>query len=201
MRRRRALRDIDRQSREVEALYRVVGRLSDVANGQAGGAKVSFQRWVLGKYLDIVLVAASERLRAMSRERYELHRQREASDFRTVSGLELAVADSWSNRSRPAITLSGGESFLAALSLALGLAETVEAQSGGVRLETIFVDEGFGALDPGALDLAMDALVQLQDAGRLVGVISHVPELQQVIKARLEVNGGPEGSSTRFHVS
>ncbi len=197
---RAALDGLARDEREVEARYRVVGRLSDVANGQAGGAKVSFQRWVLGKYLDIVLVAASERLRAMSRERYELHRQREASDFQRASGLDLAVADSWSNRSRPAVTLSGGESFLAALSLALGLAETVEAQSGGVRLETIFVDEGFGALDPESLDLAMDALVQLRDTGRLVGVISHVPELQHVIAARLEVKGGPGGSRTSFHV-
>jgi DNA repair protein SbcC/Rad50 len=197
---RAALDELARKNAEVDELYRVVGRLSDVANGDGGGAKVSFQRWVLGKYLDVVLVSASERLRAMSRERYELHRQRETTDLRRASGLELAVADAWSNRSRPAVTLSGGESFLAALSLALGLAETVEAQSGGVRLETIFVDEGFGALDQSALDLAMEALVQLQGSGRLVGVISHVPELRQVIKARLEVTGGPDGSTTSFHV-
>ncbi|HTX67725.1 MAG TPA: SMC family ATPase [Thermoleophilia bacterium] len=197
---RAALDELARKNAEVDQLYGVVGRLSDVANGDAGGARVSFQRWVLGKYLDVVLVSASERLRAMSRERYELHRQRETTDLRRASGLELAVADAWSNRSRPAVTLSGGESFLAALSLALGLAETVEAQSGGVRLETIFVDEGFGALDQSALDLAMEALVQLQGTGRLVGVISHVPELRQVIKARLEVSGGPEGSTTSFHL-
>jgi DNA repair protein SbcC/Rad50 len=197
---RAALDELATRNREADELYRVVGRLSDVANGEGGGAKVSFQRWVLGKYLDVVLVSASERLRAMSRERYELHRQRETTDLRRASGLELAVADAWSNRSRPAVTLSGGESFLAALSLALGLAETVEAQSGGVRLETIFVDEGFGALDQSALDLAMEALVQLQHTGRLVGVISHVPELRQVIKARLEVTGGPDGSTTAFHL-
>jgi exonuclease SbcC len=197
---RAALDELSREHAEADELYRVVGRLSDVANGEAGGAKVSFQRWVLGKYLDVVLVAASERLRAMSRGRYELHRQLETSDLRRASGLELAVADAWSSRSRPAVTLSGGESFLAALSLALGLAETVETRSGGVRLETIFVDEGFGALDQSALDLAMEALVQLQGSGRLVGVISHVPELRQVIKARLEVAGGPDGSTTVFHV-
>ncbi len=197
---RAALDELARKHQEVDELYRVVGRLSDVASGEGGGAKVSFQRWVLGKYLDVVLVSASERLRAMSRERYELHRQRETTDLRRASGLELAVADAWSNRSRAAVTLSGGESFLAALSLALGLAEAVEAQSGGVRLETIFVDEGFGALDQSALDLAMEALVQLQHTGRLVGVISHVPELRQVIKARLEVTGGPDGSTASFHV-
>ena len=197
---RESLDELARQNRENDELYRVVGRLSEVANGQTEGAKVSFQRWVLGKYLDMVLVAASERLRTMSRDRYELHRQQETSDLRRVSGLELAVLDSYSSRSRPAVTLSGGESFLAALSLALGLAETVETRSGGIRLDTIFVDEGFGALDPSALESAMTALVQLKDTGRLVGVISHVPELRQVIGARLEVRGGPEGSTTGFHV-
>ncbi|MCG2807984.1 MAG: SMC family ATPase, partial [Coriobacteriia bacterium] len=125
---------------------------------------------------------------------------REASDMKRASGLDLAVFDGWSNRSRPAVTLSGGESFLAALALALGLAETVQAESGGTRLETIFIDEGFGALDRDSLDLAMDALAELNVAGRLVGVISHVPELRQVIDARLEVHGGSGGSSTKFVV-
>jgi exonuclease SbcC len=174
--------------------------LSDVANGNAQGAKVSFQRWVLGTYLDDVLRAASRRLLSMSKGRYRLERQRETADRKRPTGLDLAVFDAWSNRSRPAITLSGGESFLAALSLALGLAETVQERSGGTRLETVFVDEGFGALDPDALDLALDALMQLGDGGRVVGVISHVPEVRQVIDARLEVRGGSAGSSTRFVV-
>jgi exonuclease SbcC len=195
---RQALDELDRRSGDVAASYAIVGKLAEVANGQAYGAKVSFQRWVLGAYLDEVLAAATERLVKMSRGRFRLERQREASDLRRPSGLDLAVFDAWSNRSRPAVTLSGGESFLAALSLALGLAETVQEQSGGTPLETIFVDEGFGALDQDALDLAMEALMQLKDTGRLVGVISHVPELRQVIDARLEVCGGPGGSSTRF---
>lgn len=197
---RQALDELDRRSEDVAESYAIVGRLAEVANGQAYGAKVSFQRWVLGAYLDEVLAAATERLLKMSRGRFRLERQREASDLRRPSGLDLAVFDAWSNRSRPAVTLSGGESFLAALSLALGLAETVQEQSGGTRLETIFVDEGFGALDQDALDLAMEALMQLKDTGRLVGVISHVPELREVIDARLEVRGGPGGSSTRFVV-
>jgi len=144
--------------------------------------------------------ASSRRLVTMSSDRYRLQRQKEASDLRRPSGLELAVFDGWSNRARPAITLSGGESFLAALSLALGLAETVQEQSGATPLETIFVDEGFGALDQNALEQAMDALTELKDSGRLVGVITHVPELRQVIDARLEVRGGPGGSSTQFFV-
>lgn len=194
------LDELDVRFADVEAQYRVIGVLADVANGQGAGAKISFQRWVLGAYLDSVLQAATIRLLDMSKGRYRLERQREASDMKRASGLDLAVFDGWSNRSRPAVTLSGGESFLAALALALGLAETVQAESGGTRLETIFIDEGFGALDRDSLDLAMDALAELNVAGRLVGVISHVPELRQVIDARLEVHGGSGGSSTKFVV-
>ena len=197
---RKALDEVDAQFDEVTASYAIIGKLAEVAAGQSDGAKVSFQRWVLGRYLDDVLLAASRRLVAMSSDRYRLERQKEASDLRRPSGLELAVFDGWSNRARPATTLSGGESFLAALSLALGLAEAVQEQSGATPLETIFVDEGFGALDQSALDLAMEALMELKDTGRLVGVITHVPELRQVIDARLEVRGGPGGSSTRFIV-
>ena len=197
---RKALDTLDARFDEVMASYAIVGKLADVAAGQSEGARVSFQRWVLGRYLDDVLLAASRRLVTMSSDRYRLQRQKEASDLRRPSGLELAVFDGWSNRARPAITLSGGESFLAALSLALGLAETVQEQSGATPLETIFVDEGFGALDQNALEQAMDALTELKDSGRLVGVITHVPELRQVIDARLEVRGGPGGSSTRFFV-
>jgi exonuclease SbcC len=191
---------IDERSAAIDAEYRVVGRLAEVANGQLSGAKVSFQRWVLGTHLDTVLEAATRRLYSMSKGRYRLVREKTAADGRRASGLDLAVFDEFSGTERPAVTLSGGESFLAALALALGLAETVQEFAGGTRLETIFVDEGFGALDPDALDNAMDALVELQDSGRLVGVISHVPELRQRIQARLEVTAGPAGSSTKFVV-
>ena len=195
-----ALDDLAAESADADDRYAVVGRLADVATGQAQGAKVSFQRWVLGAYLDDVLRAASQRLESMSKGRYLLERQKEAADMKKASGLDLAVYDGWHNRQRPAVTLSGGESFHAALALALGLAETVQSESGGTRLETIFIDEGFGALDRDALDAAVDALMDLQDSGRLVGVISHVPELRGVIDARLEVTGGPDGSHTRFVV-
>jgi exonuclease SbcC len=94
--------------------------------------------------------------------------------------------------------LSGGESFLASLSLALGLADVVQAYAGGIHLDTVFVDEGFGSLDPEALDLAFRALVDLQRAGRLVGIISHVPELKERIDVRLEVISTQRGSVTRF---
>ncbi|MEZ5126634.1 MAG: SMC family ATPase [Thermoleophilia bacterium] len=195
------LAKLDERFADAAARFAVIGRLDEVANGRSEAAKVSFQRWVLGAYLDDVLAAASRRLFDMSRGRFRLERQREITDRRRATGLELAVYDSYSNRSRPAVTLSGGESFQAALSLALGLAETVQERSGGTRLETIFVDEGFGALDPDSLDLAVEALMELKDSGRLVGVITHVPEMRQVIDARLEVRGGPAGSSTEFVVA
>jgi DNA repair protein SbcC/Rad50 len=196
---RQSLAEVDARSDEVRRTYETVGVLAEVANGTNAG-RVSFQRWVLGVYLDEVLVGASRKLFAMSKGRYQLQRQREASGGRRPSGLDLAVFDEFSGTPRPAVTLSGGESFLAALSLALGLAETVQEHAAGVPLETIFVDEGFGALDSDALELAIDALMELQLGGRLVGVISHVPELRQVIPARLEVHGGSGGSHTKFVV-
>jgi exonuclease SbcC len=193
------LTEIDGQADGVRQAYTVAGVLAEVAEGKNPG-RVSFQRWVLGVYLDEVLASASRRFYAMSKGRYRLERQREAAGRGRPSGLDLAVFDEFSGALRSAVTLSGGESFLAALSLALGLADTVQEHSAGIPLETIFVDEGFGALDADALELAVDALMELQSGGRLVGVISHVPELKQVIPARLEVSGGSGGSSTRFVV-
>ena len=190
---------LDEEAEETLAVYAVVGALADAAGGQNAG-RVSFQRWVLGVYLDEVLAVAGRKLHAMSKGRYRFQRELEVQSRRRPSGLDIAVFDEFSGTARPAVTLSGGESFLAALALALGLAETVQQYAAGTPLETIFVDEGFGALDPDALELAVDTLMELQMSGRLVGVISHVPELRQVIPARLEVRGGSAGSSTRFVV-
>lgn len=195
-----SLSDIDARSEGVRRKYETVGVLAEVANGN-NPSRVSFQRWVLGVYLDEVLAGASRKLFTMSKGRYQLQRQRDgAGRGRGASGLDLEVFDEYSGASRPAVTLSGGESFLAALALALALAETVQERAAGTPLETIFVDEGFGGLDSDALELSIDALMELQVGGRLVGVISHVPELRQVIPARLEVHGGSGGSHTRFVV-
>jgi exonuclease SbcC len=193
------LSDLDEQSEEIRVAYAVAGTLAETAAGQ-NDSRVSFQRWVLGVYLDEVLAVASRKLHGMSKGRYRFERQREAQNRRRPSGLDIAVFDEFSGAARPAVTLSGGESFLAALSLALGLAETVQEHSAGTPLETIFIDEGFGSLDPDALELALDALMELQLSGRLVGVISHVGELKQVMPARLEVRGGLTGSTVRFVV-
>jgi exonuclease SbcC len=120
---------------------------------------------------------------------------------RAAGGLDLQILDNYTGTDRPVATLSGGESFMASLALALGLADIVQARSGGIYLETIFVDEGFGSLDPEALDLALETLVDLQQGGRLVGIISHVPELKERIDVRLEIEAEKNGSRARFHVS
>jgi exonuclease SbcC len=182
-----------------EARYAVVGRLADVAN-RRNARGLSFQSYVLGAFLDDVLVAASERLRTMSKSRYLLERTEERSGRKLAAGLGLLVYDAWTGVARPVTTLSGGEKFMAALSLALGLAEVVQAHAGGIRLETVFVDEGFGSLDDESLDLAISSLMSLNEGGRLVGIVSHVSELRERIDARLEVSAGTSGSSARFVV-
>ncbi len=194
------LATLDQAAKELEALeqqYAVVGRISEVANGK-NREGISFQRFVLASLLDDVMLAASERLKIMSDRRFALARVRERTSGHGAGGLDLEVHDAYTGTSRPVETLSGGEGFLASLSLALGLADVVQSYSGGIRLDTVFVDEGFGSLDPEALDLAYRALVDLQSTGRLVGIISHVPDLKEQIDVRLEVAAGRNGSTARF---
>jgi exonuclease SbcC len=194
-----ALASVAAELADQEAAYGVVGRLSQVANGD-NQLRLSFQRFVLGALLDDVLAAATRRLAIMSRGRYMLQRADEPRDGRKAAGLDLTVLDQWTGMQRPVSTLSGGETFLAALSLALGLAEVVQAYAGGIHLDTVFVDEGFGSLDEEALAAALEALTGLQQGGRLVGIISHVSELQEQIDARLQITAGRTGSSARFVV-
>ena len=184
---------------KVEKRYGVMGRIANVANGD-NKHRISLQRFVLAARLDDVLACASKRLSIMSRKRYLLRRNTSADDRRSAGGLELEIEDAYTAKSRPVSTLSGGESFQAALSLALGLSEVVQAYAGGIRLDTIFVDEGFGSLDPEALDLAINTLIDLQQTGRMVGVISHVPELSERIDVRLEVSAGKSGSKAAFRL-
>lgn len=196
------LDEYDKASRELEQLdrkYAVVGRISEVASGQ-NSERTSFHRFVLAALLDDVLSAASARLTIMSNGRFSLRRATTVTDRRALSGLDLEVHDSYTGTERPVSTLSGGESFLASLSLALGLADTVQAYAGGIHLDTMFVDEGFGSLDPEALDLALRALFDLQRNGRLVGIISHVPDLKERLDVRLEVRSSRRGSTARFVV-
>ncbi|KPU45429.1 nuclease SbcCD subunit C [Oxobacter pfennigii] len=183
-----------------EQKYSVVGHLSNVSAGQ-NGYGMTFQRFVLGTLLDDITYAATERLKLMSKGRYQLRRTLDRARKNSAGGLELEVFDTYTGVERSVTTLSGGESFLASLSLALGLADVVQSYSGGISLDTIFVDEGFGTLDPESLDFAIRTLIDLQKGGRLVGIISHVPELKERIDARLEVMITDRGSRAEFKVS
>jgi exonuclease SbcC len=171
--------------------------LSSIASG-SNPMRLTFERYILSSLLDEVLYAGTLRLKTMSQGRFELLRSTVIEDKRSHGGLNLEVFDSYTGTKRPVTTLSGGESFLAALSLALGLADIVQSYAGGIKLETIFIDEGFGSLDSEALDLALQTLSDLGQGGRLVGIISHVTELRERIETRLEVIAGKSGSSTRF---
>lgn len=189
-------------NQELETLssrYALIGRLSEVANGQ-NDYRLTLQRFVLGALLDDVALAANERLKTMSRGRYFLQRTMDRARKNMAGGLDLEVFDNYTGFARGVGTLSGGETFLASLSLALGLVDVVQSYAGGIHLDTLFVDEGFGTLDPESLDFAIKALIDLQQGGRLVGIISHVPELKERIDARLEVMPTSKGSVASFKV-
>ena len=170
----------------LEKEYGVVGRLSQVANGD-NLHNTSLQRFVLSVLLDDVLVSANNRLLKMSHYRYELYRSEKVEDKRQQAGLDIMVQDNISGAQRSAETLSGGESFQAALALALGLSDTVQSYSGGIRLDTLFIDEGFGSLDAESLENAINILLELKESGRMVGIISHVENIKQMIDVKLNV--------------
>ncbi len=178
--------------------YTLAQGLYNLIQGSASH-KISLERYVLGTLLDQVAKAASLRLMKISHQRYALRRSTEQGK-ENKGGLSLEVSDSYTGRSRPANTLSGGETFLASLSLALGLSDVVQAKQGGVHLDTMFIDEGFGTLDPESLNSAMNTLIDLQNTGRLVGIISHVPELEERIDARLKVTPAEKGSVAEFEI-
>lgn len=179
---------------EAEVALRLVKPLDEIANGRVH----NFQRFVLATVLDRVLGNASERLATISHHRYQLRRKVEITDGRKSTGLDLEVFDAYTGKYRDVQTLSGGEGFLAALALALGLADEAQRHSGSIQLDTIFVDEGFGSLDKNALEQVMRELENLQAQGRLVSIISHVQELQELIPTRLEIIKGKGGSQARF---
>ena len=160
---------------------------------------MSLNSYVLAARLEQVAVAASERLVGMSDGRYTLQHTDAKAARGAKSGLGLEVVDQWTGQRRDTATLSGGESFMASLALALGLADVVQQESGGVDIETLFVDEGFGSLDEQALEQVMDALEGLRDGGRVVGLVSHVGEMKQRISTQLQVVKGRNGST--LHIS
>ncbi|MDU4874016.1 MAG: SMC family ATPase, partial [Veillonella parvula] len=197
-----SLEELETAMGEAREQVKFLSRLNDLANGGEQGFKnVTFERYVLGAILDEVVYAANLRLQKMSRSRYSLERSDYTGGGRGKQGLDLAVMDAFTGQSRPANTLSGGETFLASMALALGLADVIQSYAGGIHMDTMFIDEGFGTLDPDTLELAMETLVQLQSSGRLIGMISHVPELKSRIPAHLEVIRGDDGSTAKFVIN
>lgn len=191
------LATLDKSGQALTEEYKTVGAVYELIAGKQTG--INFERYVLGALLDEVLAAANGRLQGMSRQRYSLQRSQNWDDKRVKQiGLDIEVYDNYTGYARPANTLSGGETFLASLSLALGLADVVQAYSGGIHLDTIFIDEGFGTLDGETLDYALKTLASLRSGGRLVGIISHVPELKERIDARLAVHKTDRGSTSSF---
>ena len=184
---------------EVSARYACVSALSSQCAGKSAGRyRISFEQYLQRHYLEAVVEQANLHLTRMTDGRYRLIRREQLRGL-TEGALELDVYDGFSMRSRPVGTLSGGEAFQAALSLALGLSEIVMRESGGVRIDTLFIDEGFGSLDETALDEAVAVLTQLGEGSRLVGIVSHVAELRERIDRQVIVTARPgEGSQVRL---
>ena len=180
----------------VESKWRWVKALADTVGGNlAGKEKIMLETYVQMAYFDRIIARANVRFLVMSGGQYELKRRRGAENNRSQSGLELDVVDHYNGSERSVKTLSGGESFKASLSLALGLSDEIQASAGGIRLDTMFVDEGFGSLDEESLQQAMESLAGLADGNRLVGIISHVPELKTRIEKQIQVHKDRTGGS------
>ena len=181
---------------ETERKWRFVRNLSDTANGTLGGKeKVMLETYVQAHYFDRIVNRANVRFMVMSGGQYELKRSETAEDKKSQSGLDLNVVDHYNGSERSVKTLSGGEAFKASLSLALGLSDEIQSSAGGIRLDTMFVDEGFGSLDEESLAQAMKALSSLSEGERLVGIISHVSELKEKIDKQIVVTKMPSGGS------
>lgn len=194
----RRRRDVERALRarsEARAAAAPVRRMADVAAGQgANRLRMTLPTYVLRARFLSVVEAGSRRLERMSSGRYSFSYVEEGSGGQRA-GLGLAVVDHFTGRGRDTRTLSGGESFYASLALALGLADVVTGEAGGVDLETLFIDEGFGSLDPDTLDQVLDVIDDLRDGGRAVGIVSHVAELKERVPDRLEVRRDARGAS------
>jgi exonuclease SbcC len=198
------LKELQAKSRErdiTEKNYSEIKVLSDTANGDLSGKqKLAFEQYVQGVYFDMILKEANKRFGIMSGNRYALVRKEGSADKKSKSGLDIDVKDRHTAKNRSVKSLSGGESFKASLSLALGLSDVVQNFSGGVQVETMFIDEGFGTLDSESLETAMDILADLTEGNRLVGIISHLEELKSRIDKKIVISRNPQGSSAQVQV-
>jgi exonuclease SbcC len=183
---------------KLDARYQMVLRLSDTAGGKAvrdDAGRQSFELYVLSELFDEVILFANQRFSQMTGGQYELMREESYRNRRASFGLDLNVQDHFTGTVRPVNTLSGGESFMASLSLALGFADAISSHAGGIMLDSMFVDEGFGTLDEAALDQVMGALGRLAQGDVLIGLISHVPEMKRRIDRQIIVTKDRQGGS------
>ena len=194
------LNEIGKQSKklfEIGKKYSSIQALSATTKGTISGKdKITFETYIQMKYFERVIARANLRFMIMSNAQYELKREEEAKDAKSKSGLELEIIDHYNNTTRNVRTLSGGESFMASLSLALGFSDEIQSMSGGIQLDTMFIDEGFGTLDEDTLKTAIDTLIKLSDENKLIGIISHVEELKNRIDKQIIVTKSTDGTST-----
>ncbi|WP_448519179.1 AAA family ATPase [Rhodoflexus sp.] len=189
----RQLTELGQKISEHEEKLRPLQKLSELAEGK-NSDKMKLHQFVLQFYFEQVLQAANLRLNQLSNGRYELHNDITAQKRAEIDGLKMVIYDHHTGTTRPVENLSGGETFFTSLALALGLTDVITSQSGGIGLESMFIDEGFGTLDSETLDLAIRTLSELEGSQRLVGIISHVSELKERIPAKIEVKKERKGS-------
>lgn len=195
----RSLKGISENRKKAEAIrneYGIVKDLDDLANGN-NAKRLVFEQFVLAGYFEQVLKAANLRLFKMTDGRYELIRAKQVSDGRRKDNLEILVMDYYTGKERSVKTLSGGETFKASLALALGMSDCIQAENGGLEVETLFIDEGFGALDEESLEQACGVLQSLAGYKRMIGIISHVPELRERIEHQIIIEKKNFGSSVK----
>ena len=202
-------RDVQRRVTEIrsslagtDSAYKRVSRLADLAIGvNSEGGKLSFDRYVMGTIFREVLEMANRRLNVMTGGQFELVHSIDAGRRNANAGLEIEILDVAKGKCRPSGSISGGEGFMVSLALALGLSDVVQNHAGGQKLDTLFIDEGFGSLDDGKLDNVISVLQQLTEGNRLVGIISHVDKLEESIPQKLRVRSTDSGSTLTMELS
>ena len=185
------------KAEKIRGEYGIVKELDDLANGN-NARRLVLEQYVLAGYFENILKAANLRLKNMTDGRYELLRAGQVSDGRKKDNLEIEVMDYYTGRKRSVKTLSGGETFKASLAMALGMSDCIQAESGGMEIETLFIDEGFGALDEESLEQACETLQSLAGKNRMVGVISHVAQLRERIEHQIVIEKRNNGSCVKI---
>ena len=190
-------RRVDSELETAAKKLSLIKDLSDTANGNlTGKEKITLEAYAQGAFFDRIIHSANLRFLKMSGGQYEMVRAKNAENNRSQSGLDLNVIDYYNGSERSVKTLSGGESFMASLSLALGLADEIKSSAGGIRLDSMFIDEGFGSLDDESLDQALNTLAALSGGDRSVGIISHVASLKERIDRQILVTKNTSGGSS-----